>query len=249
MKSRLKDSTAETAAGAVKALVSLQDITKTYRDGNVRALAGVTLDLLAGQFVSITGPSGCGKSTLLHLIGGLDQPTSGSIHFRGQPLTAGTDLDRLRSQEIGFVFQSFHLLPNLTARENVQLPLFGGGRTDAFRVARADDLLIQVGLAERAGHLPGELSIGQRQRVAIARALANDPAVVLADEPTGSLDSASGTEVMDLLCGLHADRGLTLVIVTHDPAIAARADRTIEMLDGQVIRDTAISPCPTGGSA
>jgi putative ABC transport system ATP-binding protein len=147
------------------------------------------------------------------------------------------------------VFQSFHLLPNLTARENVQLPLFGGGHTDAFRVARADDLLARVGLAERAGHLPGELSIGQRQRVAIARALANDPAVVLADEPTGSLDRASGIEVMDLLCGLHADRGLTLVVVTHDPAIAARADRTIEILDGQVVRDSAISPGPTGGSA
>ncbi len=241
MKSRLKDLTAETAAGAAAGLISLREVTKTYRDGNVRALAGVTLELPAGQCVSVTGPSGCGKSTLLHLIGGLDQPTSGSIHFRGQRLSAGTDLDRLRSREIGFVFQSFHLLPNLTARENVQLPLFGADQTDAERVARADSLLAQVGLAERAGHLPGELSIGQRQRVAIARALANEPAVVLADEPTGSLDSTSGTEVMDLLCGLHAERGLTLVVVTHDPAIAARADRTIEMLDGQVVRDTAFS--------
>ena len=169
------------------------------------------------------------------------KPTSGSIYFRGQPLSTGTDLDRLRSQEIGFVFQSFHLLPNLTARENVQLPLFGAGHTDAERVTRAESILAQVGLAERAGHLPCELSIGQRQRVAIARALANGPSVVLADEPTGSLDSASGAEVMNLLCSLQADRGLTLIVVTHDPAIAARADRTIEMLDGQVICDTAFS--------
>lgn len=241
MESRLKDRPAETGAGPAGTLISLREVTKTYRDGNVTALAGVTLDLPAGQFVSVIGPSGCGKSTLLHLIGGLDQPTSGSIHFRGQPLDAETDLDRLRSREIGFVFQSFHLLPNLTARENVQLPLFGAGQTDAERVARADSLLAQVGLAERAGHLPGELSIGQRQRVAIARALANEPAVVLADEPTGSLDSASGNEVMDLLCGLQADRGLTLVVVTHDPAIAARADRTVAMLDGQVVSDTDVS--------
>ena len=250
MESSLKDGQAEPAAAAGRnALVSLRDITKTYRDGNVTALGGVTLDLPAGQFVSVVGPSGCGKSTLLHMIGGLDQPTSGSIYFRGQPLSAGTDLDRLRSQEIGFVVQSFHLLPNLTALENVQLPLFGAGHTDAERVNRANSLLAQVGLTERAGHLPGELSIGQRQRVAIARALANDPAVVLADEPTGSLDSASGTEVMNLLCSLQADRGLTLVVVTHDPAIAARADRTIEMLDGQVVRDTAKGPYPTGGSS
>lgn len=239
MESRLKDLPAGTVSGPTGSLISLREATKTYRDGNVTAVAGVTIELVAGQFVSVIGPSGCGKSTLLHLIGGLDQPTSGSVYFRGKPLGVGVDLDRFRSREIGFVFQSFHLLPNLTARENVQLPLFGTGRTDAERVARAESLLAQVGLAERSGHLPGELSIGQRQRVAIARALANEPAVVLADEPTGSLDSASGTEVMDLLCSLQADRGLTLIVVTHDPAIAARADRTIEMLDGRVVSDTA----------
>ena len=220
-------------------LVSLRGVTRTYRDGNVRALAGVSLEIPVGQFLSVTGPSGCGKSTLLQLIGGLDEPTEGSILFRGCPLPTGAGRDHYRSREVGFVFQAFHLLPNLTASENVQLPLFGDGRTDAERVARAERLLAQVGLAERAGHLPGELSIGQRQRVAIARALANEPYLLLADEPTGSLDSTSGAEVMDLLGRLHADRGLTLVVVTHDPAVAALAARMIDLLDGRIVCDTA----------
>ncbi len=226
-------------------LVSLQGVSRTYRDGNVQALAGVSLEFQAGEFLAVTGPSGCGKSTLLQLIGGLDEPTAGSILFRGRPLPTGAGRDRYRSREVGFVFQAFHLLPNLTARENVQLPLFGDGRTDAERIARADALLGQVGLAERAGHLPGELSIGQRQRVAIARAVVNDPQLILADEPTGSLDSTSGAEVMDLLGRLHTAGGLTLVVVTHDPAIAARADRTIEMLDGRIVGDTAASGAPS----
>jgi putative ABC transport system ATP-binding protein len=222
---------------AVQPFVALQNVTKTYRDGNVRALDGVYLDIPAGQFVSIVGPSGCGKSTLLHMIGALDTPTSGEVLFRGVPLASIRDVDRLRSREIGFVFQSFYLLPNLTACENVQVPMFGNGQSDAARVTQADRLLGLVGLADRADHLPGQLSIGQRQRVAIARALANGPALVLADEPTGSLDSTSGGEVMDLLGSLHADRGTTLVVVTHDASVAARAERTIRMLDGRIIED------------
>ena len=218
-------------------LVELRDVAKTYRDGGVRALDGVSLAIPAGDFVSIVGPSGCGKSTLLHMIGALDVPTAGEVRFRGTPLAAIRDLDRLRAREIGFVFQTFYLLPNLTARENVQLPMFGDGRSEADRVARADDLLACVGLDARRHHLPGQMSIGQRQRVAIARALANGPALVLADEPTGSLDSRSGGEVMDLLGRLHAEQGTTLVVVTHDAAVAARGRRTIRMLDGRIVTD------------
>ncbi len=221
----------------VPPLVALHNVTKTYRDGNVRALDCVSLEILAGQFVSIVGPSGCGKSTLLHMIGALDTPTSGEVRFHGTPLSGVEDIDRLRSREIGFVFQTFYLLPNLTARENVQVPMFGDGQSDEARVAQADKLLRLVGLADRADHMPGQLSIGQRQRVAIARALANGPALILADEPTGSLDSKSGGEVMDLLGMLRVERGTTLVVVTHDAAVAARAGRTIRMLDGRITKD------------
>ena len=220
-------------------LVELRQVTRTYRDGDVRALDGVSLAIPAGDFISIVGPSGCGKSTLLHLIGALDVPTAGEVLFRGTPLAAIRDLDHLRAREIGFVFQTFYLLPNLTARENVQLPMFGDGRSEAQRTARADELLARVGLAARSDHLPGQLSIGQRQRVAIARALANEPAIVLADEPTGSLDSRSGGEVMDLLGRLHAEQGTTLVVVTHDAAVAARGRRTIRMLDGRIVEQGA----------
>ncbi len=230
------------ASASVPPLVALHDVTKTYRDGNVRALDRVSLEIPAGQFVSIVGPSGCGKSTLLHLIGALDTPTSGEVLFRGTPLSAIRDIDRLRSREIGFVFQTFYLLPNLTARENVQIPMFGDGQPDSVRVAQADRLLGLVGLADRADHIPGQLSIGQRQRVAIARALANEPALILADEPTGSLDSKSGGEVMDLLGELRANRGTTLVVVTHDATVAARAGRTIRMLDGRIIEDIPNRP-------
>lgn len=218
-------------------LVELRNVAKTYRDGGVRALDGVSLSIPAGDFLSVVGPSGCGKSTLLHMIGGLDTPTAGEVAFRGVPLAAIRDLDRLRSREIGFVFQTFYLLPNLTALENVQLAMFGDGRPEADRTARARSLVALVGLADRDDHLPGQLSIGQRQRVAIARALANEPSLVLADEPTGSLDSRSGGEVMDLLGRLHAERGTTLVVVTHDSAVAARGRRTVRMLDGRIVDD------------
>ena len=225
------------APAPIEPLVELRDVVKIHRDGAVRALDGVSLKIPAGQSLSIVGPSGCGKSTLLNRIGALDAPTSGEIRFRGVPLTAIRDPDRLRAREIGFVFQTFYLLPNLTARENVQMPMFGDGRSDTARVERAETLLALVGLADRAGHLPSQLSIGQRQRVAIARALANEPALILADEPTGSLDSRSGAEVMDLLGRLHAEHGTTLVVVTHDTGVAARAERVIRMLDGKIVAD------------
>lgn len=220
-------------------LITLQNVGKTYRDGNVAALREVSLKIEEREFLSIMGPSGCGKSTLLHLLGGLDRPTDGRVLYRGKTLGDGIELDRFRAESIGFVFQSFYLLPNLTSLENVQIPMFEGKLGLADRVARARELLELVGLAERIGHLPHQLSIGQRQRVAIARALANNPSLILADEPTGSLDSQSGCDVLDLLTQLNEAQGTTLVVVTHDPIIAQRGRRLIRLLDGRVIEDSA----------
>ncbi len=172
-------------ASQIEPLVVVRNASKVYRDGQVRALNGVSLTIAAGDFLAIMGPSGCGKSTLLNMIGALDLPTEGEILFRGKTLRHLTNLDQLRAQEIGFVFQSFYLLPNLTAVENVQLPMFESSLTSSERIVKAKQLLTRVGLAERLGHLPEQLSNGQKQRVAIARALANSPAIVLADEPTG----------------------------------------------------------------
>jgi putative ABC transport system ATP-binding protein len=219
-------------------LIALQHVSKTYRDGHVQALQEVSLDLFGGQFMTIAGPSGCGKSTLLHMLGALDRPTAGQVLFRGQALTDGVNLDRLRAREIGFVFQTFYLLPNLTAMENVQLPMFEGELPPLERAAEAKRLLAQVGLGDRLQHLPDQLSIGQRQRVAIARALANRPSIVLADEPTGSLDSQSGREVMEILVELNRQSQMTLVVVTHDESIAGRGTRQIRMLDGRIISDS-----------
>ena len=222
-------------------LIELRSVGKTYRDGNVQALRDVSLKLFSGEFVAIMGKSGCGKSTLLHMLGALDRPSVGQVLFRGQALTETTKLDQLRAREIGFVFQAFYLLPNLTALENVQLPMFEGSLPLAQRAAEARRLLCLVGLEQRLTHLPSQLSIGQRQRVAIARALANGPAVLLADEPTGSLDSQSGREVMDILCQLHQESQTTLVVVTHDEQVAARGQRMIRMLDGCITEDSALS--------
>ncbi len=222
-------------------LVSLRNVCKTYRDGNVQALKDVSLDIAAGEFVSIMGPSGCGKSTLLNMLGALDRPTGGEVLWRGRSLGAARNLDQLRAREIGFVFQSFYLLPNLTAVENVQLPMFEGSLPRGKRVDEARRLLALVGLENRLNHLPNQLSIGQRQRVAIARALANKPALVLADEPTGSLDSQSGCEVMELLEKLNATEQTTLVVVTHDESVAGRGRRVVRMLDGRVEEDAALS--------
>lgn len=228
-----------TAVPAKMPLITLQNVGKIYRDGNVAALRDVSLTIDEGEFLSIMGPSGCGKSTLLHLVGGLDLPTQGRMLYRDRPLSGGIELDRFRAESIGFVFQSFYLLPNLTSLENVQIPMFEGKLKLIERVARAQELLELVGLAERTRHLPHQLSIGQRQRVAIARALANNPSLILADEPTGSLDSRSGCDVLDLLTRLNETQGTTLVIVTHDPLIAQRGRRLIRLLDGRVIEDSA----------
>jgi ABC-type lipoprotein export system ATPase subunit len=213
--------------------------------GLVRALDGVDLDVAPGETLAVMGPSGCGKSTLLHLIGGLDRPTAGEIRLAEWRVDQLTErgLARLRRDAIGFVFQAFHLMDELTAVENVELPALLSGR--APRVARrlAADLLERVGLADRAAFLPAALSGGQRQRVAIARALANEPEVLLADEPTGNLDSAATLEVLRLFEDLHSD-GQTLIIVTHDSRIAATADRMISMRDGAFIDETRL----TGGT-
>ncbi|MEZ6150315.1 MAG: ABC transporter ATP-binding protein [Pirellulaceae bacterium] len=228
-----------TSVPAKMPLITLQNVGKTYLDGNVAALRDVSLKIEEREFLSIMGPSGCGKSTLLHLLGGLDRPTQGRVLYRDRMLGDGIELDRFRAESIGFVFQSFYLLPNLTSIENVQIPMFEGKLSLADRVTRARELLDIVGLSERIHHLPHQLSIGQRQRVAVARALANNPCLVLADEPTGSLDSRSGSDLLDLLTQLNETQGTTLVIVTHDPLIAQRGRRLIRLLDGRVLEDSA----------
>jgi ABC-type lipoprotein export system ATPase subunit len=215
-------------------LLRAQDLVRIYPDGDVHALRGVTLEVSKGESVAVTGPSGCGKSTLLHILGGLDRPTSGEVFFEGTAL-GKYDLDAFRARRLGFVFQSFHLLPTLTAQENVQIPMFEAPWSRAERVERSARLLNDVGLGHRIDHLPTRLSVGERQRVAIARALANDPVVLLADEPTGNLDSRAQGEILELLGKLRRERDLTLVIVTHSSDVAASADREIRMRDGQVV--------------
>ncbi|HET7599382.1 MAG TPA: ABC transporter ATP-binding protein [Gemmatimonadales bacterium] len=216
------------------------DLTKEYRMGadTVRALRGASLRVERGDYVAIAGPSGSGKSTLLQLIGGIDAPTSGWVEVLGTRLDALSDreLTRLRLLRIGFVFQRFHLLPVLTARENVELPMAEAGVARGERRRRALELLEYVGLATRADHRPAQLSGGEMQRVAIARALANRPAVLLADEPTGELDAATGREILALFRRLNQD-GATLVVVTHDEQLAAEARRIVHMLDGKIRDD------------
>jgi ABC-type lipoprotein export system ATPase subunit len=214
-------------------------------EGLVRAVDEVDLEVRAGETVAVMGPSGCGKSTLLHMLGGLERPSGGEVTLAGKRLDQMGEraLARLRRTAIGFVFQAFHLIDELTARENVELPALLAGRSPRAARRRAADLLERVGLADRGTFLPTALSGGQRQRVAIARALSNDPLVVLADEPTGNLDSAATREVLRLFDSLHA-AGQTLVIVTHDSRVAATADRLISMRDGSFVDETRMS----GGS-
>ena len=216
-------------------------------EGLVRAVDGVDLDIAAGETVAIMGPSGCGKSTLLHLLGGLDRPSAGEVSLHGRRIDdiGERALARMRRTAVGFVFQSFHLMDELTAVENVELLALLAGRSPRAARRRAEELLEQVGLAGRGRFLPSALSGGQRQRVAVARALSNEPAVVLADEPTGNLDSAATVDVLRLFEGLH-DSGQTLVIVTHDARIAATADRLITMRDGAFVDETRLTGGTTG---
>jgi ABC-type lipoprotein export system ATPase subunit len=216
-------------------------------EGLVRAVDGVSMDVGPGETVAVMGPSGCGKSTLLHLLGGLDRPTGGEIWLAGQDLgrLGERGLARLRREVVGFVFQAFHLMDELTAVENVELPALLAGRSPRTARRRAAELLERVGLADRARFLPAALSGGQRQRVAIARALVSDPLVVLADEPTGNLDSEATVEVLRLFESLHV-AGHTLVVVTHDSRIAATADRLIGMRDGAFVDETRLTGGTTG---
>jgi putative ABC transport system ATP-binding protein len=215
-------------------LLRAEALVKNYPDGAVTALKGVSIGIKPGESVAITGPSGCGKSTLLHLLGGLDRPNQGEVYFEEKPL-ASLDIDAFRAKQIGFVFQSFHLMPALTSLENIQIPMFEGPLGPAARRERAIVLIEEVGLAHRKNHRPGQLSVGERQRIAIARALANEPRLLLADEPTGNLDSSSQDEILDLLTRLRSSRGLALLIVTHSQDVAQAADRRVRMKDGRIL--------------
>lgn len=220
-------------------LIRTENLTKIYGMGetSVRALDDVTLTVEPGELLAIMGPSGCGKSTLLNMLGALDQPTEGKVWVAGENLAQLKQVDRFRAQTVGFVFQLHNLLPTLNARENVEVPMYGQSMSAKERHERADQLLMMVGLADRVDHLPSQLSGGQRQRIAVARALANDPALILADEPTGSLDSQSGLEILDLMAELNATQGTTIAIVTHDRRVAQSTQRVVRMRDGRVVAD------------
>ena len=222
-------------------LIDVRNVSRRYDDGNVLALDDVSVAVRRGDYVAIVGPSGSGKSTLLNVMGGLDYPTSGQVYFDGTEIHPDHDLDELRSQHIGYVFQSFYLLPTLTAIEYVQLPMFETTGSAKRRRDRAAELLEVVGLSHRADHLPTKLSVGERQRVAIARSLANTPQVLLADEPTGNLDTVTGDEILKLFASLHRDHDMTLVVITHSPEVASRAQRVVEVRDGKICRDEAAS--------
>jgi ABC-type lipoprotein export system ATPase subunit len=230
-------------------LLRTRGLGKEYGQGEglVRALDAVDMELAPGETLAVMGPSGCGKSTLLHLLGGLERPSTGEVWLEGRRIDGLSEkgLARLRRQAIGFVFQAFHLVEELTAAENVELPALLAGCSPRAARRRAAELLEQVGLTDRTGHLPSELSGGQRQRVAIARALSNEPLVVLADEPTGNLDSATTLDVLRLLDSLRS-AGQTLLIVTHDARIAATADRLISMRDGALVEETRLTRGTTG---
>jgi putative ABC transport system ATP-binding protein len=223
----------------VTAAVEASGVTREYQLGGVAvpALRGVSVTIPAGDYAAILGPSGSGKSTLMHLLGGLDRPTTGTLRIAGRSVTelSATELARLRNATIGFVFQSFHLLPRTTAVDNVALPLVYGGVRAGERRRRAAEMLDRVGLAHRLRHRPNQLSGGEQQRVAIARALVTGPSLLLADEPTGNLDSATGAEVLALLETLNRESGVAVVLVTHDQEVAARAARQIRMRDGLVV--------------
>ncbi|NLX36707.1 MAG: ABC transporter ATP-binding protein [Chloroflexi bacterium] len=233
----------KTASGAI---LTVKRLTKVYGTAvPVRALDEVDLSVEAGEIVAVMGPSGSGKSTLLNMLGALDRPTSGCVMIEGNDLDGVRDLDAFRALTLGFVFQMHNLIPTLTAAENVQVPMKGRGARRRRQHERAMEMLELVGLVERAGHLPSQLSGGQRQRVAIARALVNEPRVILADEPTGNLDSVSGREVIELLVRLNRDRGTTILIVTHDRNVARSAQRILQMNDGRIVHEHIVGDALT----
>lgn len=221
-------------------LIEIQDLTRIYGDGEeIRALDGVSLKIKHGELVTVMGPSGSGKSTLLNMVGALDKPTSGQVIINGKDLAKIRNKDKFRAQTVGFVFQLHNLIPTLTARENVEVPMMG--QMNMFsRRKRSKELLELVGLGDRMRHLPNQLSGGQRQRVAVARALANNPSLVLADEPTGSLDTEAGRALMGLLHELNKSQGTTFIVVTHDPAVARQTNRVVVLEDGKIFREDII---------
>jgi ABC-type lipoprotein export system ATPase subunit len=225
-------------SASAASLIEAKGLTREFDEGQVKALRGVDFSINEGEFVAIVGPSGCGKSTLLHLVGALDRPTSGTLLYRGISLPDHPNPAAYRACEVGFIFQAFHLLPTFTAAENVQIPMFEIDRSASGRRERAVELLKLVGLEHRLDHFPSKLSGGERQRVAIARSLANGPALLLADEPTGNLDSENAHSVLELIIHLQQEQGRTMVLVTHDPTIAERAGRILRMKDGRIVDDT-----------
>lgn len=221
-------------------IIETRNLVRVYGDGEeIRALDGVNLWIGRGEFVAVMGPSGSGKSTLLNLLGALDKPTSGEVLINGQSLAKIKNKDKFRARTVGFIFQMHNLLPTQTARENIEVPMIGHLSRRARR-QRSDELLGLVGLTDRKNHLPNQLSGGQRQRVAVARALANRPALVLADEPTGNLDTTTGQDLMQLLHDLNQSQGTTFVVVTHDPAVARQTRRVVVMADGKIEREDLI---------
>ncbi len=234
MKQPLPDSSATTPPALV---FEARGLKKDYDDGRVQALRGVNFRITQGEFVAIIGPSGCGKTTLLQMLGALDLPSAGILHYRGRSIAELPDPAGYRAREIGIIFQAFHLLPTFTAVENVQMPMFETDRPELSRTERAVELLKSVGLGHRLDHFPAKLSGGEKQRVAIARSLANGPSVLLADEPTGNLDSDNTKSILELIIRLRREQNMTLVLVTHDLNIARMASRTVQMKDGLIVAD------------
>jgi putative ABC transport system ATP-binding protein len=230
------------SAGSGGAEVVVDHVSRSFEDGRIAALEDVSFRVEPGEFVAVTGPSGGGKSTLLNLIGALDRATAGSITVAGERVEHLPDPALYRGTVVGFVFQFHNLIPTLTALENVQLPMLGRGLPRPHRVARARELLVEVGLSDRAGSYPPTLSGGERQRVAIARALANEPRLLLADEPTGALDTATGGQIVELLQSVRAQRGTTVLLVTNDPDVAEAADRILRIRDGRIEEASASIP-------